>query len=202
MMFKKIAFAAPLAVLALSSSMAFAATEARHSINLIAHVPSDDFYAVPVDYDLVNKDQDMSYDPGTDSMRTVDGHFDVLHTAGKVNARLEGVPKLIAGTRLVLTDSAVQWLALPTDLAAWSRLTRLLSIGKRRAPKPAQPLSFSAAAGMVACCTWASSTGRLLRVRRCRRRRRRWLRYRRSRPRRPAISPGRATGIATSAPVR
>ncbi|HCY98439.1 MAG: error-prone DNA polymerase [Rhodobacterales bacterium RIFCSPHIGHO2_02_FULL_62_130] len=45
------------------------------------------------------------------------------------------LPKLIAGTRLVLTDSAVQWLALPTDLAAWSRLTRLLSIGKRRAPK-------------------------------------------------------------------
>jgi error-prone DNA polymerase len=45
------------------------------------------------------------------------------------------LPKLIAGTRLVLTDSAVQWLALPTDLAAWSRLMRLLSIGKRRAPK-------------------------------------------------------------------
>ena len=45
------------------------------------------------------------------------------------------LPKLIAGARLVLTDSAVQWLALPTDLVAWSRLTRLLSIGKRRAPK-------------------------------------------------------------------
>ena len=101
MMFKKIAFAAPLAVLALSSSMAFAATEARHSINLIAHVPSDDFYAVPVDYDLVNKDQDMSYDPGTDSMRTVNGHFDVLHTAGKVHAYLEGAPKLIAGSTTV-----------------------------------------------------------------------------------------------------
>jgi error-prone DNA polymerase len=45
------------------------------------------------------------------------------------------LPKLIAGARLVLTDSAVEWLALPTDLAAWSRLTRLLSLGKRRAPK-------------------------------------------------------------------
>ena len=43
----------------------------------------------------------MSYDPGTDSMRTVDGHFDVLHTAGKVNARLEGVPKLISGSTTV-----------------------------------------------------------------------------------------------------
>ena len=45
------------------------------------------------------------------------------------------LPKLIAGARLVLTDSAVEWLALPTDLPAWSRLTRLLSLGKRRAPK-------------------------------------------------------------------
>ncbi|MFS2201804.1 CS1 type fimbrial major subunit [Pseudomonas sp. Pseusp3] len=100
-MFKKIAFAAPLAVLALSSSMAFAATEARHSISLTANVPTDDFYAVPVDADLVNKDQDMSYNPGIDAMKTVDGHFDVLHTAGKVNARLEGVPKLIAGSKTI-----------------------------------------------------------------------------------------------------
>ncbi|MGO4915858.1 error-prone DNA polymerase [Pseudogemmobacter sp. W21_MBD1_M6] len=45
------------------------------------------------------------------------------------------LPRLIAGARLVMTDSAVEWLALPTDLAAWSRLTRLLSLGKRRAPK-------------------------------------------------------------------
>ena len=100
-MFKKIAFAAPLAVLALGSSMAFAATEARHSINIVANVPTDDFYAVPVDSDLVNKDQDMSFNPATNSMREVNGHFDVLHTAGKVHARLEGVPKLIAGASTI-----------------------------------------------------------------------------------------------------
>ncbi len=45
------------------------------------------------------------------------------------------LPKLIPGARLALTDSAVEWLALPTDLSAWSRLTRLLSLGKRRAGK-------------------------------------------------------------------
>ncbi|RKF14787.1 DNA polymerase III subunit alpha [Roseovarius spongiae] len=45
------------------------------------------------------------------------------------------LPKLIAGARLVLADSAVDWLALPTDVAAWARLTRLLSLGKRRAEK-------------------------------------------------------------------
>jgi len=47
------------------------------------------------------------------------------------------LPRLIAGARLVLTDSKVEWLALPTDLASWSRLTRLLSLGKLRAPKGA-----------------------------------------------------------------
>jgi hypothetical protein len=101
MMLKKLAFAAPLTALAMSASMAFAATDAKHSINLIAHVPADDFYAVPVDSDLVNKDQDMSYDPSKDGMREVHGHFDVLHTAGKVHARLEGVPKLIAGSTAI-----------------------------------------------------------------------------------------------------
>ncbi|WP_146170797.1 hypothetical protein, partial [Cereibacter changlensis] len=45
------------------------------------------------------------------------------------------LPKLVAGTRLVLTDSQVEWLAPPTDVAACSRLTRLLWLGKRCAPR-------------------------------------------------------------------
>lgn len=100
-MLKKLAFAAPLTVLAMSASIAFAATEAKHSISVVAHVPADDFYAVPVDADLVNKDQDMSYNPATASMREVNGHFDVLHTAGKVHARLESAPKLIGGSNTI-----------------------------------------------------------------------------------------------------
>ncbi|MDO5704903.1 MAG: error-prone DNA polymerase [Paracoccus sp. (in: a-proteobacteria)] len=45
------------------------------------------------------------------------------------------LPKLIVGCRLVLRDSAVEWVALPTDKPAWQRLTRLLTLGKRRAGK-------------------------------------------------------------------
>ena len=45
------------------------------------------------------------------------------------------LPRLIVGCRLVLRDSAVEWLALPTDKPAWQRLTRLLTLGKRRATK-------------------------------------------------------------------
>ena len=62
----------------------------------------------------------------------------VPHFSGATEAPALGtaaLPRLIPGARLVLTDSPVEWLALPRDLAAWSRLTRLLSIGKRRAPK-------------------------------------------------------------------
>lgn len=45
------------------------------------------------------------------------------------------LPALIIGTRLVLTDSPLHWLALPTDRPAYARLSRLLSLGKGRAPK-------------------------------------------------------------------
>ena len=101
MMFKKFAIAAPLAVLALQSSMAFAAGEAAHSISLIAHVPTNGFYVVPTDPDLVNKDQDMSYQPTTGKMGEVNGFFDVRNNNGSVHASLESAPKLIAGSQAI-----------------------------------------------------------------------------------------------------
>lgn len=45
------------------------------------------------------------------------------------------LPKLITGCRLLLRDSAVDWVALPCDLAAYKRLARLLTLGKRRTDK-------------------------------------------------------------------
>ncbi|CAI8720629.1 MULTISPECIES: CS1 type fimbrial major subunit [Pseudomonas] len=96
-MFKKLAIAAPLALLALGSTGAFAAGEASHSISLVAHVPTNGFYVVPTDPDLVNKDQDMSYQPSTGKMRDVNGFFDVRNNNGSVHASLESQPKLVAG---------------------------------------------------------------------------------------------------------
>ncbi len=60
------------------------------------------------------------------------------------------IPRLITGCRLVLRDSAVEWLALPTDLAAYQRLTRLLTLGKRRAEKADCHLDLT---DMLAGCT-------------------------------------------------
>ncbi|WP_424986760.1 error-prone DNA polymerase [Microbulbifer sp. S227A] len=45
------------------------------------------------------------------------------------------LPRLITGCRLVLRDCPVDWIALPTDRAAYHRLSRLLTRGKRRAGK-------------------------------------------------------------------
>ncbi|WP_299846944.1 error-prone DNA polymerase [uncultured Roseovarius sp.] len=45
------------------------------------------------------------------------------------------LPKLIVGCRLTLADSVTDWVALPRDRAAYQRLSRLLTLGKRRAEK-------------------------------------------------------------------
>ena len=68
-------------------------------------------------------------------------------------ATLLSLPRLIVGSRLVLSDTVVEWLALPTDHAAYARLSRLLSLGKRRAPKGECHLTradmIAGAAGMI-----------------------------------------------------
>ncbi|KAA0916014.1 DNA polymerase III subunit alpha [Aquicoccus porphyridii] len=60
------------------------------------------------------------------------------------------LPKLIVGCRLVLRDSPVDWIALPRDRAAYQRLTRLLTLGKRRAEKGDCHLDR---ADLLAACT-------------------------------------------------
>jgi len=45
------------------------------------------------------------------------------------------LPRLLTGCRLVLQDNETHWLALPTNRAAYAQLSRLLTLGKRRAEK-------------------------------------------------------------------
>ncbi|MBS9717777.1 error-prone DNA polymerase [Pseudohalocynthiibacter aestuariivivens] len=53
------------------------------------------------------------------------------------------LPRLIVGCRLVLRASPVDWLALPKNRAAYARLSRLLTLGKRRAEKGECHLTLS-----------------------------------------------------------
>ncbi|MCX2899468.1 CS1 type fimbrial major subunit [Pseudomonas mandelii] len=91
-MFKKFAIAVPMTVLALSSSMAFAAEESRSSINITADIPSKVFHAQPVNPDF-GKDERMQYLVGTGSLTDVTGTYDIQHTLGSVGAYVEGGPQ-------------------------------------------------------------------------------------------------------------
>ncbi|EJM09926.1 hypothetical protein PMI21_05385 [Pseudomonas sp. GM18] len=90
-MFKKFAIAVPMTLLALSSSMAFAAEESRTSINITAEIPSRSFHALPVNPDF-GKDERMHYDVSSRSLTDVRGTFDVKHTNGSVGAYVVGGP--------------------------------------------------------------------------------------------------------------
>ncbi|WP_213938403.1 CS1 type fimbrial major subunit [Pseudomonas sp. dw_612] len=113
-MFKKMTFAAPLALLALTSSMAFAAGEAKHSISLVAHVPTNGFYVVPVDPDLVAKDQRMDFQPTTGQMAEVNGFFDMRNNNGSVHASFVTPPKLLSGASTIDLKVEINGLELTT----------------------------------------------------------------------------------------
>ena len=61
--------------------------------------------------------------------------FSALKELRREHGDAAQLPRLIIGTRLILRDSDTHWIALPQDRAAYGRLTRLLTLGKRRAPK-------------------------------------------------------------------
>ncbi|HEY4775261.1 MAG TPA: error-prone DNA polymerase, partial [Xanthobacteraceae bacterium] len=61
-----------------------------------------------------------------------------MHTAAK-----EVGLRIVVGARLVFADGTPDILAYPQDRAAWGRLTRLLTLGKRRAEKGACILSLA-----------------------------------------------------------
>jgi hypothetical protein len=101
MMFKKMIIAAPLAILAMSSSVVFAAGEANHSISIVAKVPTNGFYVVPVDSDLINKDQRMDFSPSSGTMDEVHGFFDMRNNNGSVHASVVTAPQLKAGASTI-----------------------------------------------------------------------------------------------------
>src|SRR4030081_1813705 len=74
------------------------------------------------------------------------GIADRNSVAGVVRAHMaaqEAGLRLAVGARLVFADGTPDILAYPRDRAAWGRLTRLLSLGKRRAQKGDCLLGFA-----------------------------------------------------------
>ncbi|CRM50877.1 CS1 type fimbrial major subunit [Pseudomonas sp. 58 R 12] len=90
-MFKKIAVAAPLVAAVLSSSMAFAADDARSSINIKATIPTKQFHAQPRDPNF-GKDETMNYNVVSGELSSLRATYDVKNTDGSVHAYIEGGP--------------------------------------------------------------------------------------------------------------
>ncbi|MGF6198703.1 CS1 type fimbrial major subunit [Pseudomonas laurylsulfatiphila] len=91
-MFNKVVFAVPVALLALSSSFAFAADEARSSINISATIPTKVFHAQPRDPNF-GKDEKMAYNLVDGTLSPLRAVYDVKHTDGAVGAYVEGGPQ-------------------------------------------------------------------------------------------------------------
>lgn len=91
-MFKKLAITVPMTLLALSSSMAFAADEIRSSINISANIPTWEFHAQPLNPDF-GKDEKMSWNVLTESLSPLRATYDIRHSLGSVNAYVEGGPQ-------------------------------------------------------------------------------------------------------------
>lgn len=96
-MFKKLAIAAPFAMLALTSSMAFAVEPISTSINVRAFIPTSLFSAAPQDPNF-GRDEVMTQ-LGSGELSTVDQIFNLKHTdpKGAINALIEGPASLYNG---------------------------------------------------------------------------------------------------------
>ncbi|KAF1028778.1 MAG: hypothetical protein GAK37_02071 [Pseudomonas sp.] len=94
-MLKKTAVAASFVALAFASSQAFAADDARTSIQIKADIPTKQFHAQPRDPNF-GKDETLSYNPVSGELSSLRATFDVKNTDGSVHAYIEGGPTAAA----------------------------------------------------------------------------------------------------------
>jgi hypothetical protein len=83
-----------LALLALNSSMAFAAGEANHTVNIKANIPTTVFHAQPRDPNF-GRDESMSYNIVSGELAPLTAIYDLKNTNGSVHAYIEGGPAVL-----------------------------------------------------------------------------------------------------------
>ncbi|MBV6822358.1 CS1 type fimbrial major subunit [Pseudomonas sp. PD9R] len=112
-MFKKIAIAVPMAILALSSSMVFAATEERSIINIKASIPSSVFHARPQDPDF-GKDETLNYNVVNGELSSLRAVYNLRHSDanGSINALIDGDASLFNGANAIPLDVTIGGIAL------------------------------------------------------------------------------------------
>ncbi|MCR4538717.1 fimbrial protein [Pseudomonas sp. 18.1.10] len=96
-MYKVAALIALVIVLGLSASRVEAAVE-RETFEVYVTIPTADFYVLPVDPQLVQREQRLAYNPVSSQLATLRAPFDVKNIGGAIGARLDQEAYLSNGT--------------------------------------------------------------------------------------------------------
>ncbi|MCB2115405.1 MAG: error-prone DNA polymerase, partial [Rhodobacteraceae bacterium] len=85
--------------------------------------------------ELARMQQESGEGPRVRSFTQVDTSSRSVEKGAPLAAGRTRLPRLVIGARLCLQDSTTEVIALPREREAYARLSQLLSLGKRRAPK-------------------------------------------------------------------
>ncbi len=96
-MYKFIALVLLVVVLGVSIVDAEAAVE-RETFDVSVTIPTADFYVLPVDLQVVQREQMLAYNPVSSTLATLRAPFDVKNIAGAIGARLDQEAYLYNGT--------------------------------------------------------------------------------------------------------
>ena len=96
-MYKVAALIVLVIVLGLSVSRVEAAVE-RETFEVYVTIPTADFYVLPVDPQLVQREQRLAYNPVSSQLATLRAPFDVKNIGGAIGARLDQEAYLSNGT--------------------------------------------------------------------------------------------------------
>ncbi|KRP52286.1 CS1 type fimbrial major subunit [Pseudomonas poae] len=95
-MFKTLACTALSTVCLLFVPLAWAAVE-RETFEVFVTIPTADFYVLPVDPQLVQREQRLGYNPVSSELSPLRAQFEVKNVGGAIGARLEAQPYLFNG---------------------------------------------------------------------------------------------------------
>lgn len=84
-------------ILGLSVAQVEAAVE-RETFEVFVTIPTADFYVLPVDPQLVQREQTLAYNPVSSQLATLRAPFDVKNVGGAIGARLDQEAFLSNGT--------------------------------------------------------------------------------------------------------
>ena len=96
-MYKVVALVFLMIVLGLSVATVESAVE-RETFEVSVTIPTADFYVLPVDPQLVQREQKLAYNPVSSQLAALRARFDVKNVGGAIGARLDQEAFLFNGT--------------------------------------------------------------------------------------------------------